>query len=389
MMPGARGCRPLLCRCRRFPVDAVKLKLVLLLSALALALPVSASAVPPIAGLAPPGFVGIAPQTAGTRSDYALMEMAGVKSVRLLMLWSAIQPENRFVEKPDFDGFDREVKLAAEHGIEVFPFLWGTPEWAAPEAIDLPVASPWQRWAWSAFLRDAARRYGPQGSFWKENPELPFLPIRKWEIWNEENLVSFARPVSPRRYAALIRISGRVLHQEDPGAQVIFGGLDGHPLQEPPNVSPGGFLSGVYRARRVKKFFDGLALHPYVARASAIPGEIRNLRRVMSVHHDFTTPMYVTEFGWGSNSDQSRWERGVWGQARELNRAMELFVAERRAWRIAGVWWFTWMDEEGGCQFCDSAGLLTEEGKAKPAWFAFNNWTGGFPYTIPRADLQG
>ena len=64
-----------------------------------------------------------------------------------------------------------------------------------------------------------------------------------------------------------------------------------------------------------------------------------------------------------------------------------MLVANRRAWRIGGVWWFTWVDQRGGCQFCDSAGLLTEDRKAKPAWYAFNHWTGGFPYTVPRANL--
>jgi hypothetical protein len=371
----------------------VKLKIAIPLAALALVVPAPAGAslLPPGsgAGLAPPGFVGISPQNHGTRFDYALMAMAGVESVRLPMFWSSVQPENRFVSKPDFNGFDEEVRLAAEHGIKVFPFLSGTPEWVAPEAIDLPVNTPWQRWAWSSFLRDAVDRYGPHGSFWEENPDLPFMPIRKWEIWNEENLVTFARPTSPRKYADLLRISGRVIHSRDLGARVILGGLDGHPLQEPPNISPGSFLSGVYRARKVKQSFEGVALHPYVAVASAIPGEANNLRRVMRVHHDPSTPLYVTEFGWGSNTHQSRWERGPWGQVRELDTAMETFLANRRAWRLAGVWWFTWADSEGGCQFCDSAGLLTEDREAKPAWFAFNRWTGGFPYTVPLAHLQG
>ena len=55
------------------------------------------------------------------------------------------------------------------------------------------------------------------------------------------------------------------------------------------------------------------------------------------------------------------------------------------SWRIGGVWWFTWTDEGGGCQFCRSAGLLTEKRKAKPAWYRFNAWTGGDPDTVPRA----
>ena len=156
------------------------------------------------------------------------------------MYWSAIQPENRFVSRPDFDGFDHEVKLAAEHGIRVFPFLLHTPDWVAPDPRTLPVATPWERWAWSAFLRDAAERYGVGGSFWKDNPDVPYFPIRSWEIWNEENIVTFTQPISPTGYAKLLRLSGRVLHAVDPGSKVIVGGLFGRPLAGPAEHAVGG-----------------------------------------------------------------------------------------------------------------------------------------------------
>ena len=61
-----------------------------------------------------------------------------------------------------------------------------------------------------------------------------------------------------------------------------------------------------------------------------------------------------------------------------------MLVANRVRWRIGGVWWFSWADAGGTCQFCDSAGLLTEDREAKPAWYRFNAWTGGDPGTVPR-----
>jgi hypothetical protein len=339
------------------------------------------------AGVAPPSFAGISPQKPDTATDFALMRSSGVKSVRLPMYWTVIQPESRFVSRPDFDAFDHEVKLAAEQGIRVLPFVYRTPEWVAPEPRALPVATPWERWAWSAFLRDAVERYGADGSFWRENPDVPYLPIQGWEIWNEENIITFTWPVSPTSYARLLRISGRVLHAADPAARVIVGGLFGRPLQVPPNIPSGDFLSRLYRAGAVKPYFDGVGLHPYVADAGAIRGQIRNLRRVMRIHHDTRTDIYMTELGWGSDSYESRWERGLRGQARELNEAMAMLVANRRQWRIGGVWWFSWTDLKGNCQFCDSAGLLTEDREAKPAWYQFNAWTGGDPDTVPRANF--
>jgi hypothetical protein len=128
-------------------------------------------------------------------------------------------------------------------------------------------------------------------------------------------------------------------------------------------------------------------LHPYVADAGAILAQIENLRRVMRTHNDAHTPLLITEMGWGSDSGESRWERGLDGQARELDRAFAMLAAQRLRWRIGGVWWFSWTDEDGACQFCDSAGLLTQAREAKPAWYRFNAWTGGDADTVPRASF--
>jgi hypothetical protein len=358
--------------------------------AVALALlgaPACASAVPPASvSSVPSGFVGISPQSPPTESDFDLMERAEVRSMRLPLFWAAVESVDPFFGEPDWEGFDRDVALAARHGMRVLPFVWGTPRWLSDEMLREPVEDARQRRAWASFLRRAVNRYGSRGSFWWDNPELPYLPIRRWEIWNEQNIVTFGA-ADPERFARLVRLSGRVVHGSDPGAELILGGFFGRPLQVPPNVHAGDFLSRLYRAHRVKKWFDGVALHPYVARAAAMRGQIRNLRRVMQAHNDAATPIYVTELGWGSDSFESRWERGPHGQARELDRAFSMLAHNRRAWRIGGVWWFSWIDIDGGCQFCDSAGLLTEQREAKPSWYVFNAWTGGDADTVPRASF--
>jgi hypothetical protein len=333
----------------------------------------------------PAGFIGLSPQGQLGKSDYELMGKSEVGSVRLPLYWSAIQSEPPGVAEPDWSSFDHEVSLAAEAEIRVMPFVLGSPAWAASRSIDLPVRSSWQRWGWSTFLRATVHRYGPGGSFWREYPELPYLPIRNWEVWNEENIVTFNGRPDPVGFASLIRISGRILHHADPGAKVILGGLFGRPLQIPPNVGSGDFLSRVYRARRVKRYFDGVALHPYVAHARAMGAQLANLRRIMRVHNDGATPIYVTELGWGSSSGPTRWERGLWGQADQLSQSFAMLSANRLRWRVAGAWWFTWSDDDGGCHFCRTAGLLTAKREAKPSWYRFNAWTGGDPDTVPRA----
>ncbi len=335
--------------------------------------------------LAPPGFVvGISPQTPAGDSDYGLMAEAGLRSLRLPLGWQSVERESPYFAEPDWTEFDHAVALAAKHGMRVFPFVWGSPSWIAGQPHVEPVRNASASRAWAGFLRRAVRRYGPYGDFWNENPNLPAYPIRQWEIWNEENIVTFSANPDPERYARLLRASGRAIHGADPGADVILGGLFGRPLQVPPNIASGDFLNRVYRASRVKRHFDGVALHPYVADAGAMRPQIGNLRRIMRLHHDASTPLYVTELGWGSDSFQTRWERGLYGQARELDQAFSL-LARHREWRVAGAWWFSWADAGRLCQFCDSAGLLTERREAKPAWYRFTTWTGGDPDVVPRA----
>jgi len=61
-----------------------------------------------------------------------------------------------------------------------------------------------------------------------------------------------------------------------------------------------------------------------------------------------------------------------------------MLSANRVRWKVDGVWWFTWTDEGGSCVFCHSAGLLTAKREGKPAWYRFNEWTGGDAETVPR-----
>jgi hypothetical protein len=336
----------------------------------------------------PPGFIGISPQNPSNSQDFELMRKAGVDSVRLPLNWIGVEPDDPDYFEPDWGAFDHAVELAAEEHIRVMPYVWGTPEWAAEDATEVPVRTAWQRRGWARFLRAAVDRYGPEGEFWEEHTKLPFLPVHRWEIWNEENIVSFASEPDPASFAKLIRISGRTLHAADPGAQVIVGGLFGRPLQIPPNVASGNFLNRLYRAGDVKPYFDGVALHPYVADARAMGVQLRNMRRIMRLHGDTRTPIFVTELGWGSHSGPTRWERGIYGQADQLSKAFGMLSANRVRWRIGGAWWFTWTDATGGCLFCSSAGLLTEDREAKPSWYRFNEWTGGNPDTVPRLKLN-
>ena len=91
---------------------------------------------------------------------------------------------------------------------------------------------------------------------------LPYLPIRAWQIWNEENATYFTDRVSVSGYASLLKISSRTIKAADPGATVVIGGLYGRP-KLPNTLYATGFLKRLYKVKGIKSSFDAVALHPY------------------------------------------------------------------------------------------------------------------------------
>jgi Beta-galactosidase len=344
--------------------------LALCLAALALS-PATAQALPR-------GLFGIAPQTVIGKRDTARMRAGGVETIRTMVSWSAIQPSAR--SGYDWSSFDRTVALAAEGHLEVLPFLIQTPHWLAGNWRTLPVDSARQRRAWSEFVQAAVERYGRRGEFWAAHAPgtadpLPKLPIRAWQIWNEENFFYFAQPASPTRYARLLALSRRAVHRGDPRGEIVLGGLFGDPREQPPRaMDADDFLDQLYRARGVKADFDAVALHPYAADVGVLRDLVEGIRRVSIRHGDARAGLYLTELGWGSQaSSPVSFEVGLSGQARELRSAYRYLLSRRGRLNLRQIDWFTWKDMGGACSFCDSTGLFRRGGafRPKPAWRAF------------------
>ena len=326
----------------------------------------------------PRGFFGIVPQTPLGERDTARMRAGGVDTIRTMVDWRTIQPA------PDrgyfWGALDQQVALAAEAHLEVLPFLIATPHWLSGDWRVLPVDSARQRRAWSEFVQAAVERYGRRGTFWTEHAPgteqpLPRLPIRAWQIWNEENFFYFAQPASPTRYARLLAISRGAVNRGDPRGEVVLGGLFGDPRGRPPRaMDADDFLDRLYRVRGVKANFDADALHPYAADADVLRDLVEGIRRVSVRHRDARAGLYLTEVGWGSQARSPvSFEVGLREQARELRSAYRYLVANHARLNLRQVDWFTWKDLGGACSFCDSSGLFRRGNafRPKPAWHAF------------------
>ncbi len=373
-------------RRHQLSLDLRPLKTTLTLLALAAALiaPASAQALPST-------FFGIGPQTGLSEIDAAYMKAGGVGTVRWPIGWPSVQPTAK--RRYDWGSVDPAVEAAARHGLTILPFLYGTPRWLAAKPTTLPIDSSRARSAWVAFVKAAVKRYGPGGEFWAEHAPavagvnyVPAIsrptPIRTWQVWNEANFFYFAYPVSPSRYATLLKLSHGAIKSVDPNATVLLSGLFGNPDQGGKmGMDAIKFLGALYRVPGIKADFDAVALHPYAFHVDALEELTEGIREVVLENHDPSAGLYITEMGWGSQNDPNvvAFEQGMQGQARELRKAYGYLIANRTQLNLKSTYWFSWKDIQGDCNFCDSVGLFREGAafRPKPAWKAFVSITGG------------
>lgn len=331
------------------------------------------------------GFFGIAPQTEINESEARRMVAGGIESVRLPFNWGQIQPTRKSTY--NWAGIDQVMEVTSRAGLRVLPFLYGTPHWLG-KATKLPIDNASARTAWVAFVQAAVKRYGPGGEFWTAHQQVGInyepiiatpVPIRNWQVWNEANFFYFAYPVSPQRYARLLKLTSPAIKGVDPGAKVLLSGLFGEPTAGGKRGMPAAtFLQQLYRVPGIKSLFDGIALHPYAVDTEVLEELVEGVHEVTLAAHD-RPALYITEMGWGSqnNFKQVAFEQGIRGQTTQLRDAYDFLLENRNRLALRGVYWFSWKDVPGSCNFCDSVGLFRAGKKLrpKPSWGAFQRIT--------------
>ena len=218
------------------------------------------------------------------------------------------------------------------------------------------------------------------------------LPIRSWQIWNEPNL----RPAfyegdtvaqTAHKYAELLRISHDAIKSRDHQAMIVTAGIA---TQKDPHAFD--FLDDIYSVPDIKSDFDAVAQHPYASNVDSVRTAIQHVRGVMASNGDAATPLWITEFGWGSAPpDGSGINVGPANQAQFLTRSINLILAHRSAWNLQRLYWFDWRDPPPGshyadiCIRCGSAGLLAHDRTPKPAFNAYRAFTADA--TAPTASI--
>ena len=200
------------------------------------------------------------------------------------------------------------------------------------------------------------------------------MPIRAWQIWNEENSIWYTEPVSVSDYAKLLKLSSKAIKAADPGATVVIGGLYGRP-KLPKTLSANSFLKRLYKVKGIKSSFDAVGLHPYAHDVKDLRTLIVGIRSIMKKARDGRTPLWLTEFGWGSGIEHTNsYDKGPQGQRSEL--IARLQDADRQPAPLEDrqdllVLLGRRSRPRAACFYCASSGLFTVDGKPKPAWYGF------------------
>jgi hypothetical protein len=336
------------------------------------------------AGAARSEFYGIAQGPTFDATDIQGMAGVNVRTARFLVQWRYANPSSGTFR---WGGTDKEIGNLAARGIRAVPFVWGCPTWtgcAGPSRPPVDTAAEIQ--AWQDFIKALVGRYGPGGYYWshaykQQHPGATPVPVHAWQAWNEPNLSKYFNPggtvaQGALKYAKLVGYFHDAVKAKDPNALVVLAGMV-------PNGDSMAwdYLNGLYGVSGFKDDFDVAALHPYAANLSDFTTYIQKFRNIMTYRNDGATPLWITEFGWGSGTPDGYVNVGLTGQRDKLQATIKLLLQHRAVWNLGRLFWFTWRDPAAGsnyahlCTFCGTAGLLYYNRTHKPAYDAFKAYT--------------
>jgi hypothetical protein len=313
---------------------------------------------------------------------FASMASLGFTQVRFTIPWYLVEPNppNWQGHHYRFEAADQLVAGAARHGLRVQATFAYTPRWNTPGSsrvfCDLFNSSSHKPLNLEYYARAAAAmvaRYGDGGSFWDQHPELPYLPVRTWEIWNEPNLTSFWCPgPEPERYADMFVLAANRINSVDPDATLVIGGL---PLESPSQqyLGVGDFLRRAtgYRPQLVS-LADAVGVHvyPYGSLDQQLNAIVmfRDELRKGGIPDDL--PMLATEFGWTRKGPTPMTEHE---RVQRYARVPTEFP--RTNCNVSGAIAHAWTS--------------SEVDNSKPqAWFGIADINSGYPYPSAQAYAQ-
>ena len=242
---------------------------------------------------------------------------ANVTLFRSNAYWNQTQPTADGPYNWSYD--DARITAFSDAGLTWLPLDAYDISWDESIPNDI-FSAPVNDAPYADFAGAFAARYGPGGTFWAANPQVPYHPVRSIELWNEENSATYWHPqdsTAPARYYQLYMAAKAAIAAANPQVTAMFGGLADtygtYPiswLQQLQAQIPGALAN-----------ISELGWHPYLYSLSATDTELQNLRALLNSNGASNTPISITEVGdntYVTNNNPTPWSQLLTGLVSQL-----------------------------------------------------------------------
>jgi len=324
----------------------------------------------------PAGFVGITSEDVFAGDEaYRSETLADQRAVRVGLIrqvfdWSLIETARG---RYDFSEYDSYMLALAANRMRVLPILFRPPRFQARRRSGT-TCPPSSNASFASFAQAVVRRYGPRGSLWRENPDVPKVPLGSYQIWNEPQLRQYwCNKPNAKQYVAMLKTVGGAIKRAQRGAEIVTAGL-------PPSKLSGAvafrkYIRQMYAAG-AKRYFDTLAVNSYAQGAAQLGRLLDAVRGLMNERGDRRAKIWITELGWGDSGVRHRFIVGARGQAQRISQSLALIDKRKKRYKLRGVVYYQWRDAEpygGRDMWGFHTGLLRKDGSPKPAFNAFRS----------------
>jgi LysM repeat protein len=233
----------------------------------------------------------------------------GVGWVRLEVPWRAYEATQGSI---DFANMDATLQPFFDAGLDVMLMVNAAPDWARTSTDESGPPDNFQNYA--AFIGQVAQRYAGR--------------VNAYEVWSEPNLRrewnSSVHGISAESYIDLLQQAYVAIKAVDPAATVVSAGLAPTGFNDGVNaINDRLYLQALY-ANGLADVSDAIGAHPggwanppdslccepavgiethYEDPSFYFLETINDYREIMVANGDGNTPLWITEFGWGTSED--------------------------------------------------------------------------------------
>lgn len=227
------------------------------------------------------------------------------------------------------------IRGLAERGLRAAPLFRFAPDWAG---VRKPPTTPGGKSTFDELPPSSyddfglmvaafAKRFGPGGTFWRDNPTLPYRPTLSYELWNEANLDEYAwnGHADPALYSGLLKVARPIIKAAQPTAVLLGSMAWQNDASEGAGVYPA-FVAGLAAAGGLGQL-DGMGFHPYGPDAQSTMDLVIRLKAQLAAAGRGDLPIYANENGWPAKYGEPGDQFAHQGLASDAGRGASLAFA--------------------------------------------------------------